>query len=249
MTVVTLGSGKSGTGHTGTGHTGTGHAGTGRAGTDGAEASRAGTGQAGTDRASAGRAEIDRARIDRAARVGGCLERARNGETGALSEIVRELNPLLWQVARAQGLTAEESADVVQTSWLELLRRLHEIRSPQALTSWLVTATRREAWRVRELSRRQVPDGVARLEAVPDPGPSPGERLLDDERDQVLWQHFQRLPERCRTLLRIVAHVARPDYSAVAEALDMPIGSIGPTRGRCLAKLREMLQADPGWSG
>jgi RNA polymerase sigma factor (sigma-70 family) len=209
MSVVTLGSGKTGTGHGAAGHAGT----------------------------------------DRAARVAACLERARNGETAALSEIVRELNPLLWHVARAQGLAAEESADVVQTTWLELLRRLHEIRSPQALTSWLVTATRRESWRVRELSRRPVPDGAAQLESVPDPGPGPGERLLADERDQALWRHFQQLPERCRQLLRIVAQVARPDYSAVAEALGMPIGSIGPTRGRCLAKLREMLQADPGWSG
>jgi RNA polymerase sigma factor (sigma-70 family) len=224
MTVVTLGSGKAGTGLTGTG--------------------QARTDRAGTDRTAAGQAGTDRA-----ARLGACLDRARNGDTSALGEVVRELNPLLWQVARAQGLTAEESADVVQTSWLELLRRLHEIRSPQALTSWLVTATRREAWRARELSRRPLPDGATRLEAVPDPGPAPGERLLDEERDQVLWQHFQRLPERCRTLLRIVAHVARPDYSAVAEALEMPIGSIGPTRGRCLAKLRAMLQADPGWSG
>ena len=58
-------------------------------------------------------------------------------------------------------VVAEESADVIQTTWLELLRRLHEIRSPQALTSWLVTTTRREAWRVRELSRRQAPDGAA----------------------------------------------------------------------------------------
>ena len=82
-------------------------------------------------------------------------ERASNGETTALGEIVRELKPLLWHVARAEGLTAEESADVVQTSWLELVRRLDEIRSPQAVTSWLVTATRREAWRVRELSRRR----------------------------------------------------------------------------------------------
>lgn len=224
MTVVTLGSGKAGTGLTGTGQEGTD-----RAGTD-----RTAAGQPGTDRA---------------ARLSACLDRARNGDTSALGEVVRELNPLLWQVARAQGLTAEESADVVQTSWLELLRRLHEIRSPQALTSWLVTATRREAWRARELSRRPLPDGATRLESVPDPGPAPGERLLDEERDRVLWQHFQRLPERCRTLLRIVAHVARPDYSAVAEALEMPIGSIGPTRGRCLAKLRAMLQADPGWSG
>ena len=87
----------------------------------------------------------------------------------------------------------------------------------------------------------------ARLESAPDPGPLPGERLLSDERDTALWQHFQRLPDRCRTLLRILAQAGRPDYAAVAEALGMPIGSIGPTRGRCLAKLREMLLADPGW--
>src|ERR1700722_12686189 len=106
------------------------------------------------------------AAADRATRLGACLVRARDGDSAALGEIVRELNPLLWHVARGEGLTAEESADVVQTSWLELLRRLHEIRSPRALTSWLGTATRREAWRARELSRRQDPDGAARLEAA-----------------------------------------------------------------------------------
>jgi RNA polymerase sigma factor (sigma-70 family) len=195
-----------------------------------------------------GKAGTRDAAAERAARVAAFLEQARSGEMDALSGVVRELNPLLWHVARAEGLTSEESADVVQTTWLELVRRLHEIRSPQALTSWLVTATRREAWRARELSRRQLPDGAAQLESAPDPGPAPGEQLLTDERDQALWRHFQRLPERCRALLRIVAHVTRPDYPAVAKALGMPIGSIGPTRGRCLAKLRAMLQADPGWS-
>ena len=83
------------------------------------------------------------AATDRATRVGACLVRAANGETAALDEIVRELNPLLWHVARGEGLGAEEAADVVQTTWLELLRRLHDIRSPRALTSWLVTTTRR----------------------------------------------------------------------------------------------------------
>jgi RNA polymerase sigma factor (sigma-70 family) len=188
------------------------------------------------------------AAADRAARVGACLVRARSGETGALSEIVRELNPLLWHVARSEGLGTEEAADVVQVSWLELLRRLDEIRSPQALTAWLITATRREAWRVGRLPRRQVPDGAPQLDLVPDPDPGPDERLLASERDQILWRHVQQLPERCRQLLQIVAHVARPDYAAVAEALGMPVGSIGPTRGRCLAKLRELLRADSGWS-
>jgi len=195
-----------------------------------------------------GKTGTSHAATDRAARVGACLVRARNGQTAALGEIVRELNPLLWHVARGEGLGAEESADVVQTIWLELVRRLDEIRSPQALTSWLVTAVRREAWRVQGLSRRQAPDGAEQLESVPDPDPGPGERLLTDERDQILWRHVQLLPERCRKLLRIVAHVPRPDYAAVAEALGMPVGSIGPTRGRCLARLREMLRADPGWS-
>jgi RNA polymerase sigma factor (sigma-70 family) len=185
---------------------------------------------------------------DRGAHLGACLVRARNGETSALNEIIRELNPVLWHVARGEGLMAEESADVVQTSWLELVRRLHEIRSPQALTAWLITATRREAWRVREQSRRVALCEVEQLESVPDPGPGPGEQLLADEQDRVLWQHVQQLPERCRKLLRVVAHVPRPDYAAVAQALGMPVGSIGPTRGRCLAKLRELLRADPGWS-
>lgn len=184
----------------------------------------------------------------RAARLGACLERARSGDRGALDQVVRELSPLLWHVARAQGLTVEEAADVVQTTWLQLLHALHDIRSPHALTSWLVTAARREAWRVRTLARRQAPDQTAALDSSPDPGPEPVDRLLIDERDNALWRHFQRLPERCRALLRVVAHVDRPDYGAVAEALGMPRGSIGPTRGRCLAKLRELLAADPAWS-
>jgi RNA polymerase sigma factor (sigma-70 family) len=190
--------------------------------------------------------KVESKQAERAVRLGDCLQRARLGERDALDEVVRELNPLLWHVARAQGLGLDEAADVVQTTWLALLRRLDEIRSPQALVVWLVTTARREAWRVRGRARRQVADGAA-LESLPDPGPQPGERLLADERDRALWRHFQRLPERCRALLRVVAHVDRPDYARVSEALGMPVGSIGPTRGRCLAKLREMLLADPVW--
>jgi len=197
---------------------------------------------------SIGASQAEASRGDRTARLAAYLERARGGERAALDEVVRELNPLLWHVARAQGLGAEEAADVVQTTWLVLLRNLYEIKFPQALTAWLVTATRREAWHVRNRSRRQAPDGESVLDSIPDPGPEPHERLLSDERDQVLWRHFHLLPERCRTLLRIVAQVDRPDYEVVAEALGMPRGSIGPTRGRCLAKLREMLLADPSWS-
>jgi RNA polymerase sigma factor (sigma-70 family) len=185
---------------------------------------------------------------DHHARMARCLERAQGGEPGALDEIVEALTPLLWHVARAQGLHADDAADVVQTTWLELLRRLHDIRSPQALTAWLVTATRREAWHTNARRRKQPGAAPELLDAVPDPGPDLDELVGRGERYRSLGRHFQRLPARCRELLRIVAMVDRPDYTVVGRALGMPVGSIGPTRGRCLAKLRAMLLADPSWS-
>ena len=71
--------------------------------------------------------------------------------------------------------------------------------------------------------------------------------MLRDDGDGRLWQHIAQLSERCRALLRVIAFADRPDYAAVAEALGMPVGSIGPTRGRCLAKLRQQLANDPAW--
>jgi RNA polymerase sigma factor (sigma-70 family) len=182
------------------------------------------------------------------AHLGTLLERARSGDRESLRELIRTLDPVLWRVARSQGLAAEDAADAVQTAWLELLRRLHDIRTPQAVTAWLITTTRREAWHRQQRARRDLPDGSAVLDAAVDPGPPPDQGLLTDERDRVLWRHFERLSERCRDLLRIVAQVDRPDYTVIAEAFGMPHGSIGPTRGRCLAKLREMLLADPSWA-
>ena len=86
------------------------------------------------------------------------------------------------------------------------------------------------------------------LGQVPDSTPDIDDRLDADARYRTLWRHLQQLPERCRELLRIVAMVDRPDYDDVSAALDMPRGSIGPTRGRCLSKLRALLTADPAWS-
>ena len=181
----------------------------------------------------------------RTERLSQALERARAGDSGGLDEIVRELTPLLWHVARSQGVDRAEVADVVQHSWLELVSRLDGIRTPAALTAWLVTTTKREAWRLNR--RRQTPvDPTTLLDAEAELR-DPASGLIDDERDRVLWRAFQQLSERCRSLLRVVAMVERPDYSAVSEAMGMPHGSIGPTRGRCLAKLRVLLLADPAW--
>ena len=79
--------------------------------------------------------------------------------------------------------------------------------------------------------------------AVDDPE---AEAILSD-RQRRLWRHIRALPERCQALLRVIAFASQPDYAAIATALGMPIGSIGPTRGRCLTKLRTALAGDPGW--
>jgi RNA polymerase sigma factor (sigma-70 family) len=190
---------------------------------------------------------VDATRAARAARLAELFARARAGEAVALDAVVRELNPLLWHVVRAQGLGTEEAADVVQTTWLELLRQLQEIRSPQALTAWLVTTARRQAWHARSRQRRRADDGTDAMELLPDPAPATPEVVEASERQQLMWQHVRQLSARCRELLRIVAFVDRPDYDVVAQALEMPKGSIGPTRGRCLAKLRAALLDDPRW--
>ena len=179
------------------------------------------------------------------ARTGAYFLAAQGGDRAALDVLVQELTPLLWQVARMQGLDRDSSADVVQTVWLELLGSLTKIHSPNALVAWLITVTKRESWRLRRNTSDHRTDDEAALSHLPDPRPMPEDRLLETDRRTRLWTAVDQLPERCRTLLRIVAFSPRPDYSAVGRALNMPEGSIGPTRGRCLAKLRKLLTADP----
>ncbi|RSM71453.1 sigma-70 family RNA polymerase sigma factor [Kibdelosporangium aridum] len=178
------------------------------------------------------------------ARMADLLQAARNGDQARLADLVDELTPLLWQVARAQGLDRDTSSDVVQTAWLKLLGAIGEIRSPMALTSWLVTVTRREAWRVRNATRMEVPAKDVLFAELPDLGPTPEERRVKVEGIRQLWTAVSTLSDRCQQLLRIIAFTRRPDYDTVSAALGMPKGSIGPTRGRCLAKLRDALSAD-----
>jgi RNA polymerase sigma factor (sigma-70 family) len=182
-------------------------------------------------------------------RLSRLLEQARSGaDRASLNAVVAELSPMLWQVARAQGLDRDAAEDVVQTTWLSLLCHLDGIRSSAALTGWLVTVTKREAWRVRRTGRgeRSMEDWTEA--SLPDPDPLPDEQLLADDRRRMLWRAVRKLSPRCQELLRVVAFVRRPDYTKLSESLGMPLGSIGPTRGRCLAKLRQLLTSDPSWS-
>jgi len=182
---------------------------------------------------------------DRGAHMASLMRAARQGSEDALGQIVTELSPLLWQVARSAGLSTGEAEDVLQTVWMRLVAHLEEIHSGTALTAWLITTTKREAWRVRATGRRQVPVDQESFAEMPDEGPSCEEQAIVHDQQRALWAAIGRLSARCQELLRIIAFAPRPDYAAVAAALGMPVGSIGPTRGRCLAKLRALLAESP----
>jgi len=178
---------------------------------------------------------------DRSARMADLLAAARQGSEDALGQMVTELSPLLWQVARAAGLSSGDAEDVLQTTWMRLVAHLGDIHDSAALTSWLVTTTKREAWRVSAEGRRQLPADQESFAELPDQGPGSEEQVITEDQRRVLWAAIGQLSRRCQELLRIIAFAPRPDYTAVAAALGMPVGSIGPTRGRCLAKLRVLL--------
>jgi RNA polymerase sigma factor (sigma-70 family) len=186
------------------------------------------------------------ARRERAALL---LSQARAGRTEALGELVPELSPMLWHVARSAGLDAADAEDVVQQSWLSLVSHLDQLSQPSAVAAWLVVTTRREAWKRRAAGRRQLPAEQDWLAGFADEGPGVAEQAMAGEERRALWAALAQLSPRCQQLLRIVAFVPRPDYDAVATRLGIPRGSVGPTRGRCLAKLRALLLSGAGEGG
>ena len=173
----------------------------------------------------------------------------RDGDAEAMSDLVDTTTTLLWHTARGQGLDPAQAEDVVQTTWLLLVQHAPSIHDPQAVLKWLITTARREAWATAKKSRREdVREDLGEdVGATPTQSDEPEQVLVRGQEQVLLWKHFATLSERCQQLLRVVAFAERPDYAHVAEALGMPVGSIGPTRGRCLAKLRLALGADPSW--
>jgi len=181
-------------------------------------------------------------------RAAGHFARWRDGDTRAMDDLVRLLSPVLWHVVRAYGLDTMLAEDVVQTTWLTLVRRHDSIQEPRAVAGWLTTTARREAWRAGRAQQNARPAEPVDLEPHLPPEDSAEQIAHVNDRDRRLWGAIGGLDERCQRLLRIVAFEERPDYARIAADLAMPVGSIGPTRQRCLGKLRTALEAD-GWRG
>jgi len=176
-----------------------------------------------------------------------CLVAARAGNRKALDVLVADLTPLVWHVTRSQGLDKVHAEDVVQTVWLALLRHLDRLQQPKALAAWLIVTARREAQRAKTSGfDRETLVAAEDLVDIPARVDGPEQHALRDDRDRRLWAAFKQLTDRCQKLLTLTVLSGRAQYDAVAEALDMRRGSIGPTRGRCLTALRELLDQEGG---
>jgi RNA polymerase sigma factor (sigma-70 family) len=168
------------------------------------------------------------------------LRSAAGGDEAAWGEIVRRYGRLVWSVAAGTGLDPAAMADVYQTTWLRLCEHGGRIRDPDRLASWLATTARREAGRVRR-ERSHL-----RLTAEPVDGADrgavqPGERLLDDELRAAVRGALAQIDEPSRRTLALLYAGPRPAYQRIAEVTGRPLGSIGPTRARALAKVRRLL--------
>jgi RNA polymerase sigma factor (sigma-70 family) len=168
------------------------------------------------------------------------------GDQAAWDAIVARFGNLVWATVRAHRLSRDDAAEVAQTTWLRLVENLDRIRDPERLGGWLATTARRECLRHIRLRARELPTEDADVFESPSDD-APGLALLTDERDRGLWRAFGRLSERCQSLLRLLVSAGEPSYEEIGIALDMPVGAIGPTRMRCLEKLRSYVGADPAF--
>jgi RNA polymerase sigma factor (sigma-70 family) len=172
---------------------------------------------------------------DAPALVAGALD----GDQGAWTEIVRRHAPAVIARVRQFRLTPHQAEDVAQTVWLNLLENLEKLRDPHALPGWIATTARHECIRVTNLNRRTVPVDPqgGRLDGA-DESDLDAQMLLV-ERERALRDGLAELPVHQREVLLMLSVDPPLSYAEIAEKLGVPIGSIGPTRGRGLARLRE----------
>jgi RNA polymerase sigma factor (sigma-70 family) len=184
--------------------------------------------------------------------AGSLVKAAAGGDTAAWEALVARFNGLVWSIARGYRLSSADAADVFQTVWLRLAEHLGRIDNPDHIGAWLATTARRESLRVARSGTRTVPlDDAAVLDLAQTDEASPEQAVLqaeqarlDAQRARRMWRAFGELSARCQQLLRVLIATPPPTYAEAAVALDLPVGSIGPTRARCLQQLRRRLAGE-----
>ncbi len=184
----------------------------------------------------------DYSRLSPAELIAAC----RAGEAAAWDALIARYQRLVYTIPLRYGLTSAEADDVFQSVWLKLLQHLPSLREPDRVAAWLVTTARRECW-----DRRRGADHARTDLVPPDLVPedswveesTPEEMVIRYEKHHAIRQAIDHLEERCRRLLRYLYYeTPKPTYAEVAARLEMPVGAVGPTRARCLEKLRQMLE-------
>jgi RNA polymerase sigma factor (sigma-70 family) len=175
--------------------------------------------------------------------VAGLVRRAAEGDRRAWEGLVDQYGRLIWSITVDFKLIESDAADVVQTTWLRLLQHIDRIEYPDRVGSWLAATARNECLRSLAARKRVVlgHDDVE-LDSAVAHGPEVDERLLANERDQVVRDALSRLPRRWQRMLEMLMADPPVSYADISDELGLPVGSIGPTRRRCLARLRVLLQ-------
>lgn len=170
-----------------------------------------------------------------------------NGESWAWDALVDRYRRLVYSLALRTGLGQEDAADVFQMVFTVLLENLHNLRAPQGLAAWLITTTKRTSWRMTRRRHRALSDDeeVTTTISAAQAWSGPEGWLEGRWVDQALVRDaLERLGERCRRLLWLLYYDrGEPSYAEISRRLKVPLGSIGPTRARCLQKMRQALQA------
>lgn len=164
---------------------------------------------------------------------------AAEGDQQAWAALVERFSGLVWSVTRAFRLSRADAADVCQTAWLRLVEHLGDIREPERVGAWLATTTRRECLLTLQKAGRAIPTEFDDDHLVSPDATADLDGALDAGQHQAaLWRALEELPERGRAVLRVLMAEPAPSYAEAAAALGVPIGSLGPTRARCLERLR-----------
>lgn len=169
------------------------------------------------------------------------LAAAAAGDRSAWDALVERFSGMMWGIARSYRLSESDAGDMVQFAWLRLLENLDRVREPERLAGWLATTVRREC--LQHLRRARVAELPVEEVDVAATAPDHDTALITAERDAALWAAVGVLSELCQRLLRALMASPPPSYAEVSGLLGVPVGGIGPTRQRCLAKLRDALGA------
>ena len=163
---------------------------------------------------------------------------AAEGNQAAWDDLVEGFSGLVWSVVRAHGLYGAEAADVCQTVWLRFVEHVRRLREPERAGAWLATTARHECLRV--LRRRGRTTSMADPPEVPDVSvdADPGTKVVAGEEHELLMAALSDISAQCQQLLRLLLVDPPLSYDEISSMLDMPKGSIGPTRQRCLVRLR-----------